>query len=158
MPKNILIFSDGTGRAGGLRPDENRSNIYKLYRATRGTGFGPEVRRRMVKLQQAMAEQQPVVAEGRDMSSVVFPDAEHKFYLDASVGERARRRALDLRQRGESPDEAALAADIAARDRRDSSRQAAPLRRVEGAVCVDTTRLTIEEVVERLLREMGHRP
>jgi len=118
----------------------------------------PEVRRRMVKLQQAMAEQQPVVAEGRDMSSVVFPDAEHKFYLDASVEERARRRALDLRQRGESPDEAALAADIAARDRRDSSRQAAPLRRVEGAVCVDTTRLTIEEVVERLLREMGHRP
>jgi cytidylate kinase len=112
----------------------------------------------MVKLQQAMAEQQPVVAEGRDMSSVVFPDAEHKFYLDASVEERARRRALDLRQRGESPDEAALAADIAARDRRDSSRQAAPLRRVEGAVCVDTTRLTIEEVVERLLREMGHRP
>lgn len=117
----------------------------------------PEVRRRMVELQRRFAEQGPVVAEGRDMASVVFPNAEHKFYLDASVAERARRRAHDLRELGEAADEAKLAQAIAARDRRDSSRQAAPLRQVEGAVQVDTTSLSVEEVVELLLREMGPR-
>jgi len=115
----------------------------------------PEVRRRMVRLQQAMAESGPVVAEGRDMASVVFPAAQHKFYLDASVAARAKRRAEDLRRRGEEADETKLAEEIAARDRRDSSRQAAPLRQVEGAVYVDTTELTVEEVIERLLRSIG---
>jgi cytidylate kinase len=114
----------------------------------------PEVRRRMVALQRAMAEEGPVVAEGRDMASVVFPDARHKFFLDASVAARAARRARDLRVRGEEADEAKLAAEIAARDLRDSSRQAAPLRQVEGAVYVDTTNLTVDQVIERLLREI----
>ena len=118
----------------------------------------PEVRRRMVRLQQEMAERGPVVAEGRDMASVVFPEAEHKFYLDASVAERARRRAGDLRRLGEAADEARLAEEIAARDRRDSTREAAPLRQVAGALRVDTTELTAEEVVARLLREMGRSP
>lgn len=115
----------------------------------------PEVRRRMVELQRRFAAERPVVAEGRDMASVVFPNAEHKFYLDASVEERARRRALELRARGEAADEGRLVHEIAARDGRDSSRRAAPLRQVEGAVRVDTTRLSVEEVVERLLRAMG---
>lgn len=114
----------------------------------------PEVRRRMVELQRRFAERGPVVAEGRDMASVVFPNAEHKFYLDATVEERARRRAADLRRLGEEADEAKLASEIAARDTRDSSREAAPLRAVEGAARVDTTNLSVEEVVERLLREM----
>jgi len=118
----------------------------------------PEVRRRLVELQRHFAADCPVVAEGRDMASVVFPNAEHKFYLDATVGERARRRGLDLRERGEEADPARLAADLAARDQRDSSRQAAPLRLVEGAVRVDTTGLSVPEVVERLLRTMGLRP
>ena len=118
----------------------------------------PEVRRRMVRLQRAMADEQSVVAEGRDMASVVFPTADAKFYLDASAAERARRRADDLRRLGEQPAEAALAREIAARDRRDSSREADPLRQVEGAIRVDTTDLTVEEVVERLLLEMARRP
>jgi cytidylate kinase len=117
----------------------------------------PQVRCRMVQLQRQTAEREPVVAEGRDMASVVFSGAEHKFYLDASVEERARRRVRDLRARGEAPNEAAVAEEIAARDRRDSSRGADPLRQVAGAVYVDTTDLTVEEVVERLLREIGHR-
>jgi len=114
----------------------------------------PEVRRRMVALQRALAEERPVIAEGRDMASVVFPDARHKFFLDASVAARAARRARDLRDRGEEVDEAKLAADIAARDLRDSSRHVAPLRQVEGAIYVDTTNLTENQVVERLLREI----
>jgi len=118
----------------------------------------PAVRERMVALQRRMATRGPVVAEGRDMASVVFPEASHKFYLDASVEERARRRGSELRERGEGADEGALAEEIARRDARDSSRAAAPLRQVAGAVRVDTTELTIEEVVERLLEAMGRRP
>jgi cytidylate kinase len=118
----------------------------------------PAVRRRLVRLQRLAAERGPVVAEGRDMASAVFPAARHKFYLDASAAERARRRAGDLRRRGEPADEAALAAEIAARDRRDRSRAADPLRQVPGAVRVDTTDLTIEEVVARLLGAMRRTP
>jgi cytidylate kinase len=118
----------------------------------------PEVRRRMVRLQRQMAEREPIVAEGRDMASVVFPAADYKFYLDASAGERARRRACDLAERGEAADEAALAREIAGRDRRDTSRQAAPLRQVAGALRVDTTDMTVEEVVERLLQLVERSP
>lgn len=115
----------------------------------------PNVRERMVALQRRMGEEGPVVAEGRDMASVVFPEAEHKFYLDASPRERGRRRGAELRARGETVDEAALVAEIAHRDERDSTREAAPLRQVADAMRIDTTSLTIEEVVERLLQAMG---
>ena len=118
----------------------------------------PEVRRRLVGLQRRRAERGPVVAEGRDMGSAVFPQARHKFYLDATAGERARRRSLDLEGRGERVDEAAVAHDLAGRDARDQSRAADPLRQVAGAVRVDTTALTIEEVVERLLRAIQEEP
>ena len=118
----------------------------------------PGVRRRMVRLQRLMAERGPVVAEGRDMGSAVFPEAEFKVYLDATVAERARRRVLELRSRGEDGDEAALACDLAARDRRDTTRAADPLCQAPGAVRVDTTDLTVEETVERLLRAMGRSP
>lgn len=111
----------------------------------------PEVRRRVVRMQRDAAAQQSVVAEGRDMASVVFPEAQCKVYLDATVEERARRRALELRGRGETVDEAELAEEIAVRDRRDSSRDAAPLQQVPGATRVDTTGLSIQEVVERLV-------
>ena len=114
----------------------------------------PRVRERMVALQRRVGERGPVVAEGRDMASVVFPEAEHAVYLDASAAERARRRALDLQARGEAVDEAALAAELARRDARDRSRAAAPLRQVAGAVRVDTTGLSVEEVVERVLEWM----
>ena len=118
----------------------------------------PRVRERLVALQRQVGERGPVVAEGRDMASVVFPGAEHKFFLDASAAERARRRAMELRERGEEADEASLAAEIARRDGRDTSREAAPLRQVEGAVRVDTTDLSLEEVVERLLRDVTQHP
>ena len=118
----------------------------------------PEVRRRLVGLQRRRAERGPVVAEGRDMGSAVFPQARHKFYLDATAGERARRRSLDLEGRGERVDEAAVAHDLAGRDARDQSRAADPLRQVAAAVRVDTTALTIEKVVERLLRAIQEEP
>lgn len=110
----------------------------------------PAVRRRMVGLQRQMAERGPTVAEGRDMGSAVFPEAEHKVFLDASPAERARRRGMELAGRGEAAGQAGLENEMASRDARDSSRAADPLRQVGDAVRIDTTGLTVEEVVERL--------
>src|SRR5439155_1577206 len=93
-----------------------------------------------------------VVMEGRDIGTVVFPDAPVKLYLTAAPVERARRRAVELRARGETIDEAALARDIAARDRRDSERAHSPLRPAADAVVLDTTTLTLETVVDEMER------
>jgi len=112
----------------------------------------PDVRRAMVEKQRELAERRDLVAEGRDMGSVVFPNADVRFYLDADVGERARRRAAELAARGEAVDEDALRAAIEARDLADRTRDESPLRRVEGMRIVDTTGLAPDEVVARLAR------
>ena len=112
----------------------------------------PVVRTRLVPLQRALAAPAGVVMEGRDIGTVVFPDAPVKLYLTAAPGERARRRAVELRARGETIDEAALARDIAARDRRDSERAHSPLRPAADAVVLDTTTLTLETVVDEMER------
>jgi len=117
----------------------------------------PGVRQRIVPMQREAVAHQSVVAEGRDMASVVFPEAQYKVYLDATVAERARRRALELRGRGEAVDEAALARDMAARDERDTSRDADPLQQAAGAVRVDTTGLGVQEVVERLIEMIAQK-
>jgi len=89
--------------------------------------------------------------EGRDIGTVVFPDATVKVFLTADPRERARRRAAELRARGEVVDEAALAAAIAERDRRDSERAAAPLRPAADAIVVDTTHVDLPTVVNDLV-------
>jgi cytidylate kinase len=110
----------------------------------------PVVRERLVALQRRLGEGQGLVMEGRDIGTVVFPDAPVKVFLTADARERARRRAVELRSQGEQVDEAELAAAIAARDRRDSERVTAPLRPAHDAIVVDTTALALDEVVERL--------
>ena len=110
----------------------------------------PVVRERLVALQRALGDAGGVVMEGRDIGTVVFPDAPVKLYLTAAPAERARRRAAELRARGEEVDEAALAADLEARDRRDSGREHAPLRPASDARLIDTTHLGLDEVVERM--------
>jgi cytidylate kinase len=110
----------------------------------------PVVRERLVALQRALGEAGGVVMEGRDIGTVVFPDAPVKLYLTAAPAERARRRAAELRARGEEVDEAALADDLEARDRRDSGREHAPLRPASDARLIDTTHLGLDEVVERM--------
>jgi cytidylate kinase len=119
----------------------------------------PAVRRVMREIQRSLRGR--LVAEGRDMSSVVFPDAALKVYLEASLQERSRRRH---RQDPEAPVEA-VAKDIARRDHLDSSRADSPLLRTDDAIVIDTTRLTIEEVVckiaalaEERLKELGGDP
>ena len=110
----------------------------------------PVVRERLVALQRALGGAGGVVMEGRDIGTVVFPDAPVKLYLTAAPAERARRRAAELRARGEEVDEAALAADLEARDRRDSGREHAPLRPASDARLIDTTHHGLDEVVERM--------
>jgi cytidylate kinase len=110
----------------------------------------PVVRARLVALQRRFADGGPLVMEGRDIGTVVFPDAAVKVFLTADPRERARRRAAELRARGEVVDEDALAAAIAERDCRDSERSAAPLRPAADALVVDTTTVDVPTVVERL--------
>ena len=109
----------------------------------------PVVRERLVALQRRLGAEN-VVMEGRDIGTVVFPDAAVKVFLVAAPEERARRRGAELRARGEAVDEAALTAAIVERDRRDSERTAAPLRPASDAVVVDTTRMDLDEVIDRL--------
>ena len=108
----------------------------------------PVVRERLVALQRALGAAGGVVMEGRDIGTVVFPDAPVKLYLTAAPAERARRRAMELRTRGEQVDEAALADDLAARDRRDSGRTNSPLRPATDAQIINTTHLPFDEVVD----------
>jgi cytidylate kinase len=110
------------------------------------------VRERATPLQRAMAAGGSVVLEGRDTGTVVCPDADVKFYLDASDAARARRRHAELAARGVVADLEAVGREIALRDRQDTTRALAPLRRAPDAVAVDTTDLDVDAVVELMLR------
>jgi len=118
----------------------------------------PVVRQRLVALQRALGAAGGVVMEGRDIGTVVFPDARVKLYLTADPATRAARRVAELRAAAATVDEAALARELAERDRRDAGRAHSPLRPAADAVVLDTTALTLEEVVEameRAVRERG---
>ncbi len=115
----------------------------------------PAIRHKMVDEQRRIgAEHGNLVTEGRDQGSVVFPDAAFKFYLTASPEERARRPARELRARGEIVDEKDILRQIEERDEKDRSRAVGPLAIPEGAVVVDTTHLTMEQVVERIVAKV----
>ena len=108
------------------------------------------VRAAMRDLQRAVAQAGPVVAEGRDMGSVVFPMARWKVYLDAAPSERARRRCQDFARQGREVSEALVLEEILVRDRLDSTRSDAPLRQAADAIYIDSTGLTTESVVAQL--------
>ena len=112
----------------------------------------PGVRRAMVAKQRAMGERSSVVMEGRDIGTVVFPDAEVKIFLDADPRERVRRRLGDVRAGGEEIPESALAAQMKERDQRDSTRADGPLAQAPDAAYLDSTSLTVEEVEEAILK------
>ncbi len=112
----------------------------------------PGVRRALVAKQRAMGERSSVVMEGRDIGTVVFPDADVKVFLDADPRERVRRRLEDVRAAGEEIPESALAAQMKERDQRDSTRADAPLAQAPDAAYLDSTSLTAEEVEEAILK------
>ena len=111
----------------------------------------PEVRKKLVELQQELAAREDVVMDGRDIGTVVLPHADAKVYLTASTHTRAMRRFLELQEKGQTADLEKIEADIADRDYRDMHRETSPLRQAEDAVLVDSSEMTIEQVVERIL-------
>ena len=109
------------------------------------------VREHLMHIQRDAALHSDLVAEGRDMTTVVFPDAYRKFYLDASVEERSSRRTLELISRGFEADRDRIRLDIMERDSRDSSRDLAPLKKTDDACLVDSTGLSIDDVFRKIL-------
>lgn len=135
------VYVDGLDVTDLIRSPEVTRNI----RALDGI---PEVREYLGGLQRRLGTAEPTVAEGRDMGTVIFPDAACKIYLDAGIQERARRRAA---QTGRASDIGQIRADIEARDMNDQSRETAPLRAADDAHVIDTTGLSIDEVVEQIV-------
>ncbi len=114
----------------------------------------PEVRQGLLSLQRQAGEGGGVILDGRDIGTIVFPDADIKFYLDASAEERAKRRHLQLQEQGIASDFEQLVHDIQQRDYDDSHRNVAPLRKADDAIYLDSTSLNREKVIETMLTEI----
>lgn len=117
----------------------------------------PPVRAALLDRQRAFARPPGLVADGRDMGTIVFPEAEVKIFLTASAEERAKRRFLQLQESGAAADMTAILADIRARDERDSQRATAPLVAAPDATLLDSTDLSIEQVLEAILAQVAQK-
>ncbi len=134
-----------------------------VTRATSAVADRPSVRQRLVELQREFAREYDVVTEGRDQGTIVFPDALRKFFLTASLEERARRRLSEFVERGENTTLEAVMEDVRNRDERDASRAIAPMKPAPDAAFIDTTGLSLDIVLARLaddvrLRLAAHKP
>ena len=138
------VFLNGENVTGLIRTEEvgNMASACSVY---------PEVRQKLLELQRGLAERQPVVMDGRDIGTVVLPDADTKVYLTASVKVRALRRYRELLEKGAACDIAEIEKDIRERDWRDMHREIAPLKQAEDAVLVDSSDMTAAEVTEQIL-------
>ncbi len=133
-------------------PVESRIRTPEVGEATSAISAYPEVRQRMVRLQREAAGQFGAVLEGRDIGTRVFPDTPHKFFLDARSDIRFQRRYQELTAAGRPVTLDQVAAEISSRDHRDSTRADSPLTHDDSYTLVDTSDLTIDEVVERMAR------
>jgi len=151
----LRIFLDGVDVTGPIRTQE-------VTRAVSAVSRLREVRTAMVREQRAMGKDGGIVLEGRDIGTVVFPDADLKFFIIAGIEARALRRQRELQEKGTRADLEELKREIAERDRLDSSRAESPLRKAEGAIEIDTSNLSIEEQVNQVVtiarERMGERP
>lgn len=138
------IYLNGENVTAMLR-EEAVGNMASLSSAV------PEVREQLLSLQRNLAEKENVVMDGRDIGTNILPNADTKIYLTASVETRAKRRFLELQEKGVDCNVEAIAQDIAERDSRDMNREIAPLRQAEDAVLIDSSDMTIEEVVQAIL-------
>jgi cytidylate kinase len=112
----------------------------------------PEVRKKLTEMQRAIGQNGAIVAEGRDMGTIVFPEASYKFFLDATPAERAKRRQQQLMEQGQRVEYGELLTQIQKRDRDDSSRALAPLKPAPDAVVIDSSEMSIDEVVFFMLK------
>ncbi len=141
----LVVLLDGKDVSGRIRTPLLTKNIKFI------AGIA-EVRQEMVKMQRSVASSgKGAVLEGRDIGTVVFPDAQKKFYLDAALSERVNRRYKEMREAGETVSLKDIEEDVTHRDKNDMTRSVGPLRKADDAISIDTTGHTIEEVTERLL-------
>lgn len=138
------IFLDGTDVSTEIRQEEVGKNASVVAK-------NQAVRNRLLALQRQMAEKQDVIMDGRDIGTVVLPDAQVKIYLTASASVRAERRYKELVEKGETCNLKKIEEDIIARDEQDMNREIAPLKQAEDAVLVDSSYMTIEEVVDKII-------
>ena len=117
----------------------------------------PEVRKKLTEMQRAIGNNGAIVAEGRDMGTIVFPDAKYKFFLDAAPEERALRRQKQLLEKGQKVQYEELLSQIRKRDLDDSSRALAPLKPAADAIVIDSSEMSIDEVVSFMLAEIDDR-
>ena len=110
----------------------------------------PQVRQKLLQLQRTAAEKYDVIMDGRDIGTVILPDAQLKIYLTASIEERARRRYMEMQEKGIECDLREIEADIAERDERDMNREVSPLKQAEDAVLIDSSHMTITDVCEKI--------
>ena len=149
-----LGYDDG----GNMTVEVNGTDVSKAIRTPEVTALVsqtaavPEVRAKLVDLQRKMAQRGHVLMDGRDIGTCVLPDADLKIYLTASADERARRRAKELQAKGYDVDTEKIKSDIIARDKADSERKVSPLRRADDAVLLDTTDMTIDEVLCTIIK------
>jgi cytidylate kinase len=139
------VFLDGEDVSTEIRTTEigHYSSVFSARKPVRDF---------LLPVQRNAAANDNLVAEGRDMTTVVFPDAWRKFYIDASVEARVKRRYLQLQKNGIPVSMEKAREDVIARDRRDSSRDVAPLKKAEDAIFIDSSDLSIEEVIKKVLR------
>lgn len=135
----------------------NGKNVTKEIRENEVTKFVspvsviPMVREKLLKLQRKIAEGKKIIMEGRDIGTVIFPNADLKIYLDATKEERARRRLKQNEEKGIKSSYEEVLKNIVDRDTRDSSRKIAPLKRAEDAIYIDSSNMTVEEVVNQIV-------
>lgn len=155
-----IAFEPDTPRQRVCLDGEDVSAAIRTPEVSQGASIvsaHPPVRAALLELQRALGAQ-GCVAEGRDLGTVVFPDARHKFFITASAQERARRRHRDLEAKGGAvPSLSQVADQMRQRDERDSSRAAAPLAKAPDAVALDTSDLGVDEVVAFIVRQVSQR-
>ncbi len=145
---SLKLFLDSREVTRQIRQPEITKSVSEIAKI-RG------VREIMLKLQRKLGEHRDSVLDGRDIGTVVFPDAHKKFYLDAQFDERVRRRYKELQELGQGVTLEDIRSDVKNRDTIDSTREVAPLKKADDAIYIDTTNMTIKEVVERLLKEIN---
>jgi cytidylate kinase len=148
-PPDTKIWMDGRDVSAAIRSDEVTKNVSDYCAVS-------IVREKLVDLQRKMGKGKSVVCEGRDIGTVVFPDAELKFFMKASIEERAKRRKMDFERMGIKKNIDELVAEIAERDRKDSSRKNSPLCKAPDAEEIDTTNMTIDEQVNYIVGKYIH--
>ncbi len=144
---DLQIFVDGVNVTEKIRLPSVTNNVHYISDT-------PSVRQRMVKLQRTFASEGNIIAEGRDMGTVVFPHAEKKFFLDAEIEVRARRRYGEMNLPDSDVSYADVIKDIEIRDKRDTTRKNSPLMRSDDAIYLNTTKMSVEEVVSRICEEL----